>query len=157
MQKADIACAAVLFGFGALVLVDSVRLDIGWGMEGPRPGFFPFLMSLGVLVCCVVVIVRAALRRGVAKSDKAFMPRQAIAPVLKTLLPIVGMVVLTELVGLYLAAGIYLAFSMRYIGRHGWPVVVAISVLLPGSLYYLFDKVFLIPMPAGSLRGLLGF
>jgi putative tricarboxylic transport membrane protein len=157
MQRADIACAAVILGIGGLVMFDSIRLDVGWGMEGPRAGFFPFLMSLGLILSSLAVIVRAVRRKGTSASNDPFIPVSAVRPLMQVVVPASLMVFLSEYLGLYVAAGLYMAFSMRAIGGHRWMIVLPTSILLPAGFYYLFDKVFLIAMPAGTLRALLGF
>jgi hypothetical protein len=64
-------------------------------------------------------------------------------------LPAVALVALTEMIGLYLAAVLYIGFTMRYIGRHHWLLVLTLSIGIPLGSYFLFDKWFLIPMPKG--------
>jgi hypothetical protein len=59
------------------------------------------------------------------------------------------MVGMTELVGLHVAAALYLAFYMRAVGKIGWVTTIAISLLVPISLYIAFDKLFLVPLPQG--------
>lgn len=157
MRTADIVCALVILALGIVVMIDSIRLDIGWGMDGPQAGFFPFLMSLGLVVCCVAIVVRAVRRKGTSASRAPFMPRQAVVPVLQVIVPAATMVLLIPFIGLYVSAGLYMAFSMRYLGRHAWGIVLPVSVGLPVGFWYLFDKVFLIPMPQGTLPSLLGF
>ena len=157
MRKADIVTGAILLGIGLLVMFDSIRLGVGWGMEGPRAGFWPFLMALGMVVGSVVILVQAVQRKGVSQSDKPFIPREAIKPVLQCAIPAAAMVALTEFIGLYIAAGLYLAVYMRWIGRHSWVTVLILSIGIPVASYIVFDKFFLIPMPEGSLKGLLGF
>ena len=50
MRAADIITASILFLFGGLVIVDAMRLGIGWGMDGPKSGFFPFWLALIMMV-----------------------------------------------------------------------------------------------------------
>jgi len=157
MRKADIVCALIILGVGALIMYDSIRLHIGWGLEGPRAGFFPFLMSLGVVIGCLIVVSNAIRRKGVAKSTKPFIAPGALKPVLRVVLPAALMVFLTHYIGLYVAAALYMAFYMRLIGKHRWRTVLLISILLPAGFYYVFDKLFLIPMPSGTLLAKLGF
>jgi putative tricarboxylic transport membrane protein len=157
MRKADIACAVILLCIGLLVMVESIRLEIGWGMEGPRAGFYPFVLSLGMVVGSFIVLVQAFQRKGVSASREPFIPRTAIAPVLKCVVPAALMVFLTEYIGLYVAAGLYLAVYMRWIGRHRWGTVLVLSIAIPLASYIVFDKLFLIPMPEGSLRSSLPF
>lgn len=156
MRTADIACAVVILIIGVVVMADSIRVGIGWGVDGPATGFFPFLMGVGVVIGCVIIIARAVRRKSTVKSDQPFIERSAIAPVLLVVVPAAAMVLLTHFIGIYIAAAIYMIFSMRVIGKHGWPIVLALSVLIPVGFYYLFDKVFLIPMPHGSLLAALG-
>jgi hypothetical protein len=67
------------------------------------------------------------------------------------------MVLFTEFIGLYLAAGLYLAVYMRWVGRHRWIIVLTISILLPLASYVVFYRWFLIPLPMGRLENLLPF
>lgn len=157
MRTADGVCAAVLLCIGLLVMADSIRLEVGWGLEGPKAGFYPFLMSLGIAGGSLVVLLRALRGRGPAGPSRPFIERAALRPVLMVVLPAAAMVLLTEFVGLYLAAALYMAVYMRWVGRHAWSTVLLLSVGLPAASYVLFDRVFLIPMPTGSLRGLLPF
>ena len=157
MRKADIACGVVLLCIGLLAMVDSIQLDIGWGMEGPRAGFYPFIMSLAVVVGSVIILVQAFRRQGVSRSGQPFISPEAIKPVLKCVVPAALMVLLTEYIGLYVAAGLYMAVYMRWIGRHRWRTVLILSIAIPLASYVVFDKFFLIPMPEGSLPRLLPF
>ncbi len=157
MRKADIVTGAILLGIGLLVGFDCVRLGVGWGMEGPRAGFWPFLMAAVMIAGSVIILVQAVRRKGASKSNKPFMPREAIKPVMKCAIPATAMVVLTEFIGLYIAAGLFLAVYMRWIGRHSWVTVLILSIGIPAVSYIVFEKFFLIPMPEGSLKGLLGF
>jgi hypothetical protein len=157
MRKADIACAAVLGAVGILVIADSIRLGNGWGMEGPQAGFFPFLLGSIVVACSLIIIWRAATRRGIAGTGKPFIPAGAWKSVLWVVVPAGLMVVLTEIVGLYIAAAIYLLAYIRWVGGHGWKAALPISLLVPFVFYLLFDRIFLIPMPRGVLDRLLGY
>lgn len=151
MRKADIAVGVVILCIGLLVMFESIRLDIGWGMEGPRAGFYPFIMSLAVVVGSVIILVQAFQRKGVSGPGQPFIPREAIKPVLQCVVPAALMVFLTEYIGLYVAAGLYMAVYMRWIGRHRWRTVIILSIVIPLASYVVFDKLFLIPMPEGSL------
>lgn len=157
MRKADIVTAGILLAIGLLLMADSIRLGVGWAMEGPRAGFWPALMALGIIVGSIIVLVQAFQRKGVSKKTEPFIPREAIKPVLQCLIPAAMMVVLTEFIGLYISAGLYLAVYMRWIGRHSWVTVILLSIGIPLASYFLFDKIFLIPMPEGSLTSYLGF
>lgn len=158
MRKADAICAVVLLAVGALVCYESVQYGVlGWGLTGPEPGMYPFLLGLGIMIGSAIVLGQISLRWRRAAPDAPFLPPGALRPVLSVGVPAVLMVLLTEYVGLYLSAGLYLAVYMRWIGRHRWITVVLVSVLVPFAGYVLFDKWFLIPMPRGSLTARLPF
>ena len=56
---------------------------------------------------------------------------------------------MTELVGLHVAAALYLGFYMRAVGKIGWSTTLAVAILVPLSLYVAFDKLFMVPLPQG--------
>jgi len=149
MRKADIIVALGLMAVGLLVLGDAIRLGFGWGMSGPEAGFFPFYMSLGIVISTFFIV-----RRGIKILKKEGMGKPLIAKggltqILWVLLPAVGVVLLTELLGLHLATVLYLAFYMGVVGRIHWGKVILLSLLVPFVIYVLFDKIFLIPLPEG--------
>jgi hypothetical protein len=158
MRKADGICGLVLLALGVLMVYDARRYGIfGWGPAGPEAGLYPFLLGLGIIVGSLIILGQLLLRRRAAEPGEAFMPPGALKPVLCVAVPAALMVFLTQFIGLYLAAGLYLAVYMRWIGRNGWIKVLAFSILLPLAGYVVFEKWFLIPLPEGSLTGRLGF
>lgn len=157
MRVADVVVAAIIIIVGLVVGLDSLRLGGGWGPEGPRAGFFPFLMATVVVLGCAWVIWQALRGKGTTAPDEPFVLPGGLRPVLMVFLPAAVMVLLTEIVGLYVAAAIYLAAYIRWVGDFRWSVVLAVSVLVPAAFYVLFDKIFLIPMPQGMFGHLLGF
>ncbi len=42
----EIAVAAAIGMFAVLVVVGALKAGIGWGFEGPKAGFFPFIMGV---------------------------------------------------------------------------------------------------------------
>jgi putative tricarboxylic transport membrane protein len=153
MRKANIGMALFLFAVGGIVLFDAIRLGYGWGMSGPDAGFFPFVLAVGVLISSAIVLfkgIRAYKKEGPGES---LIPEGGLKPILWVLLPSAGMVMLTALIGLHLAALCFLAFYMRAVGKIGWVKVVLVSVFVPLGMYILFDKLFLIPLPQGLWGG----
>jgi hypothetical protein len=148
MRQADIVFALFLLGLAALVAWGSLQLNIGWGLNGPEGGFFPFWLAVGLGICCVIILTQALWRTTPALKRPLVKPG-GWGPLLTVALPALALIALTEIIGLYLAAALYIGFSMRWIGRHHWLLVLALSIGLPLGSYFLFDKWFLIPMPKG--------
>ncbi len=148
-RTADIFVAVVLMAVGLLVMVDSFRMGAGWGLEGPKAGFFPFLMSFLVVGGCVIIIRKAVKGTSSVKGEKPFVLPGGLKPVLTVCIPALAMVLATEVIGLYLAAMIYLAAYIRLVGRFRWRTVLLVSIPTPLIFYVLFEKIFLIPLPMG--------
>ena len=140
-----------------LVMAEGVRLGIGWGTDGPRAGFFPFWLGVGLGVSGLVVLGQAHIRRARGAGEKRFVGSGRGAPVLKVLLPAIGMVVLTQFLGLYVAGMLYMGAYMRWIGRHSWLSVVLVSLAISLGTFLVFEKWFLVPMPKGPIEAWLGY
>ena len=153
MRAANLITATALMLLGGVVIYDAVRLGIGWGLEGPGSGFFPFWLAVIMVVTSTAILVEAGRRAG----RRPFVTRAAAGPVLAVLAPAVGMVVATQAIGLYVAAAFYLALYMRWVGRHAWPLTVGLAVGIPVVTFLIFERWFLVPMPKGPLEAWLGY
>jgi putative tricarboxylic transport membrane protein len=148
MRQADIVFALCLLGLAVLVAWESLTLHIGWGLNGPESGFFPFWLAIGLGICSLIILGQAVWQAA-PSWRQPFVQAGGWTPLLTVALPALAMVLLTECIGLYPATALYLAFYMRRVGQHRWPLVLAISLGVPLGSYFLFDKWFLIPMPKG--------
>jgi len=153
MRAADLVTALALIVVGGVVIADALRLGIGWGLEGPRSGFFPFWLAV-LMVATAGLILLQALRRA---TTGPFVTAAQLRPVLAVLVPATAMVVVMEGLGLYVASALYLGFYMRWVGRHAWPTIVALGLAVPIVTFVIFERWFLVPMPKGPLEAWLGF
>ena len=153
MRRAEVLTASILLLFGGLVLFDALRLGIGWGSDGPKSGFLPFWLALIMVLACSMIIAQA-LR---AQTQRPFVDRQTLKPVLKVFWPALAAVALMQWVGLYVASAVYMAFYMRWVGRHSWTLVLFLSLALPIATFLVFEQWFLVPMPKGPLEAWLGY
>jgi len=153
MRAADLATASILMLLGGVVVFDSLRIGIGWGTDGPRAGFFPFWLGTILIFASVTIGVQAWRRT----TDRPFVTRSQLGPVLKVLWPATLMVVLITPLGLYVAAALYLGFYMRWVGRHGWLAVGLCAIGVPLVTFAVFELWFLVPMPKGPLEAWLGY
>jgi hypothetical protein len=105
------------------------------------------------MACCLVIAGQAVR----ATAATPFVTRQALGPVLAVAGPAAAFVVLTQAIGLYVAAALYLGFYMRWVGRHSWAAVLALGVGFAVAAFFVFERWFLVPMPKGPLETWLGY
>lgn len=155
MRRANIFVALGMMLVGIISLGDAIRLGFGWGMSGPEAGFFPFYMGLGILICTIFIVIKGIKTYRKDGPGKPLIQEGGLVQILWILIPAIGVFLLTELIGLHLATIFYLAFNIRVLGKMSWVKVILISVLVPLSMFIIFDKVFLIPLPEGLWGGTL--
>jgi putative tricarboxylic transport membrane protein len=153
VRTADVLTAVVLIGLGGVVMVDALRLGVGWGTDGPQSGFFPFCLAAILTVTSTVILAQALWHR----SPRLFLTRERLVSVLTVLGPAAALVVLTQFIGLYVAAALYTGLYTRWLGGHRWSAVLALAVGVPVVTFFVFEKWFLLPMPKGPLEHWLGY
>lgn len=147
---------AGLFALVALIVIaDSVRVGNGWGADGPKAGYFPFYVGLIMLASSVTTMAVTIARRGGERS--AFVERDQFRQVLQVLLPSLAFVLLVGVLGLYVAAVLFIAFFMRWVGKYPARLIVPVAVLVPAALFMMFEVWFLVPLPKGPVESLMGY
>lgn len=163
MRKMDLWVASILAVFSAYMMWKSTELPIGWIHDyGPGGGAFPFYLSLGMLVCSVLVLVRTL--RGLTPESQTDAPffvdpeaRRLVFTVAGSLTVMIALVsgiyighlTLLPSVGVYVAVPLFMIFYMRRLGRHSWPTVLIISFATPVVTFLFFEKLLLILLPKG--------
>lgn len=154
MRKAEMVVAGIIFVWALSVLYEARKLNIGWGLNGPEAGFFPFWLAAGLAGCTAVILVQAALTGGGAEP---FVTWEALKGVLKVSLPLAGFVGMLYAVGFYVGAALYIGYYTRVAGRHRWPVVGAMTLGVPIVIFFLFERWLLVPLPKGFIEEMLGY
>jgi putative tricarboxylic transport membrane protein len=145
-------------GFIALLAVigiyGSIKVGIGWASDGPRAGFFPFYVSLIVLISCAVNIAQAM---AVPDDGKIFAEWSQLRQVLSVLVPTAIYVTLVPYIGIYVASALLIAGFMRWFGHYRWLIVASVAIAVPIITFFMFEVWFLVPLPKGPLERLLGY
>ncbi|MBI4529647.1 MAG: tripartite tricarboxylate transporter TctB family protein [Deltaproteobacteria bacterium] len=155
MRKAEIVASVIFLLISALVIYEALRLGVGWGLEGPQPGFFIFWLGLGLGICCVIGVIQVLVDRAIFMG-KDFVSRRSLPEVLKVFLPMAGAILLMEFLGFYIASALYLGLFMRWVGRFSWGMVLLVAFFFAFSHYLIFEKWFLVPLPKGLLEPYIG-
>ncbi|MBI5257296.1 MAG: tripartite tricarboxylate transporter TctB family protein [Burkholderiales bacterium] len=147
--------AAVLFALALLVIADSLRVGHGWASDGPRAGYFPFYIGLGLALTSGALLI-GQLRRW-RRDQRVFVGRTEAAGVWAVLWPMGIYVALIAPLGIYLASIVLIAYFMRRHGRFAWWMTALVAVAVPVVLFLVFERWFTVPLPKGPIERWLGF
>lgn len=144
LNAVEIAVTVLILGLGALVFNEALRLGAGWSYAGPRPGFFPMIMTvlmvggaLGTLLFCIL----KPNRRPCFEASHELVNLTLVG------VPILLVILAMQWVGLYVAAGVYMALFMILYGRFHWWAGLLGGAIFAVTLWFLFVKFLNVPMP----------
>jgi putative tricarboxylic transport membrane protein len=149
----ELGVAAFTALFGIIVIIGSLQAGIGWGIEGPKAGFFPFYLGVVIVISSVFNAAQVILAN---RSNRVFAEWQQLRQVLAVVVPTAVYVALVPVLGIYLSSALLIAAFMRRLGRYPWGMVLAISIGVPLAFYFMFEKWFLVPLPKGPIEDWLG-
>jgi hypothetical protein len=152
-RAVEIAVTIFTALFGAVVIAGSIKAGIGWGVEGPKAGFFPFYIGLFILGGSIVNFVNVI---AAGRSDKVFAEWGQLRQVLSVVVPSAIYVALVPSLGIYVCSIALIAVFMRWLGGYGWGLVASVAIGVPLFFYFMFEKWFLVPLPKGPIEDLLG-
>ena len=151
MRVGEIVTIGILALFSVYLMWESTELPIGYIADtGPGGGAWPFWLSGIMLVSCVFSAVNWWRRTSPASLS--------FAPVLDAhgwrMLILVGggiiaFVALVTVISMYGAIAVFLLYYMRVLGRHGWGISLAMSLITPVAFFFFFEGAMRITMPTG--------
>jgi hypothetical protein len=151
----DVVVAIVLMVIGGIVIWDSIRLGIHWGLEGPQSGYFPFRIGALIVLSSVATLAITLHRR--RREPGVFVRRHELMLVLQVLVPSAIFVFLIGYVGIYIAMALFIGFFMWWQGRFSILRILPVAILVPVALFLMFEIWFLVPLPKGPVEEWLGF
>lgn len=154
VRTMEIVVAVLVFGFGALVVYDSMRLGAKWAEDGPQAGYFPFYIGLFLCVASAVTFLGAL--RNQALAAKAFVRRGQLRLIMSVLVPLVIYVAVIKFLGIYVASIAFTGWFMRHLGGYPWLKTGAVSLLTVSAFFMMFEVWFKVPLPKGPLEAALG-
>jgi len=145
----DIITSIVFLAIGITVMVGSLKLGASWGADGPEAGYFPFYISLIILLSSTVTLYQAAIVNKKKKTE-SFVDSEPLKQVMAVLLPATVFVLGVQLIGIYVSSALYIAIFMVWLGKYSIWKAVAVSVGVSVALYLMFEFWFQVPLPHGS-------
>ena len=131
------------------LMVKSAELNIGWVPErGPGAGAWPFWLSAGMLLCCLITLYRW-IRRITPESRNLnlYMTHETVVVVGTSAGAILFLLSATHFIGLYMSLMFFLLFYLRVIGRHTWKLTATLTISIPVFIFCLFEWALKIPLP----------
>lgn len=151
----DVVVALILMAIGGIVIWDSIRLGIHWGLEGPQAGYFPFRIGALIMLSSAATLAITLYRR--RREPGVFVRRHELMLVLQVLVPSAVFVFLIGYVGIYIAMALFIGFFMWWQGRFSILRILPVAILVPVALFLMFEIWFLVPLPKGPVEEWLGF
>ncbi len=151
----EAAVAVLLQAIAALVVADSLRVGVGWADDGPRSGYFPFIIGVLLFASATWILV-SQLRRWRADRTEFAEPAQ-LRQVASMAVPVALYIGAVALIGLYVASIALIAWFMLRHGRYRVLPTAAVSIGVPLLAFLVFERWFLVPLPKGPLEAMLGF
>jgi len=148
IRTMDIITAILFLAFGLTVMIGSLKLGASWGADGPEAGYFPFYISLIILLSSTVTLFQAVVNKN--KETESFVDREPLKQIMAVLLPAILFVLGVQLIGIYVSSALYIAIFMVWLRKYAVWKAVAVAVGVTVALYLMFEFWFQVPLPHGS-------
>ncbi len=149
VRMMDIITSLLFIAVGLVVMVGSIKLGASWGSDGPEAGYFPFYISLIILLSSSVTLYQSVVVDK-KKETETFVDKESLKQVMAVLLPAIVFVLGVQLIGIYVSSVIYIAVFMVWLGKYPLWKAAAVSVGVTIALYLMFEYWFQVPLPHGS-------
>ena len=149
VRAMDIITAILFLAVGLTVMIGSLKLGASWGSDGPEAGYFPFYISLIIMLSSAVTLYQAAIVDKKKKTE-SFVNKESFQQVMAVLLPAIVFVLGVQLIGIYVSAVFYIAIFMVWLGKYPIWKAIAVAVGVSVALYMMFEFWFQVPLPHGS-------
>lgn len=124
--------------------------NIWYDDEGIGSGFWPFWLSLIMLISCVWIVVNWVRRASPpARSGEPFLDGWGIGTLVKVGGGLLAFVALIDVIGMYAAMALFLFYYLFALGRHRVGTSLAVALGAPVFCFFFFDVAMRIPLPKG--------
>lgn len=156
-RSAEVGMATMTTLFGLTAMIGASEYGIGWSPSGPQPGTFPFYIGLMITLASVGNALVALLHKPSREAgDASFVSREQARLVAGFALPMLGFVVASLLLGLYVGTALYLFGTLVFQNGYSWARALLIAIGLPIFFYLLIERTFQVSMVKGPLEAALG-
>lgn len=151
------AAAAVIVAGSAVILYEAIGIALDGGFGPQQSGFFPIIVGIGLVVFGLGFLATTTVWPDAVMLEHAGEEHRAIHWV--TLwLSIAGVVAYAFLIaplGYILATALFIIALTWVAGSRRWILNVAVAILFPIAVYFLFTELLGVRLPAGLLETVL--
>ena len=153
MRRAEIITAALIAGLSLYLMFKSMELPIGWiPGEGPGGGFWPFWLAACMFGSTIWIAINWFRRSSPpSQSEEPYLDSYAMKMFILVGGGVTGMIGLVEIIGMHLAAAVFLIYYIRFLGGHSWKVTLGIAVPTPVITFLFFDIALRKFLPTGLM------
>lgn len=151
MRNGEIITAGLLALLSIYLMYESSKNGIGYVQgTGPAGGFWPFWLSVGMLLSTGVVAVNWVRRASPpSRSEEPVLDAYGRRMLLLVGGGIIGFVALISIISMYGAIAVFLVYYLRFLGRHSWGLTLTLATVMPIGLFFFFEGLMRISMPKG--------
>ncbi|MDX2287697.1 MAG: tripartite tricarboxylate transporter TctB family protein [Hyphomicrobiaceae bacterium] len=155
-RTVEIIVALFLIGLSAVVIWDTARIGFGWSeQEGPQPGFFPFIVAMMMGVASLITLVKSMFFPS-DEDRQDFVSIRGAGRILLVLGPLALYILGIQFLGIYVASAIFIAGFMVAFGKEAIWKAALVGIGVPVTLFFMFERWFLVALPKGPLEAMLG-
>lgn len=133
-----------------LVLPSQVRLPM-WDSGAPSPRIIPGICLVGILICSVILLVQSLVFHKEHIYEFVWENESKEILLIGTL---VLFVVLTRFLG-FIPAGMIIFTAIQWYEGERKPLIYIYTIAMVIIVYFLFQNVFHVDLPAGLLEGII--
>ena len=153
-RSMEVSVALFIALLAVIGVIGSFKVGVGWGSDGPRAGFFPFYISMAVLISCAVNLAKIFLT---PDEGEIFAEWSQLRQVGAVVLPTALYVLLVPHTGIYVASALLIAAFMWWFGKYNWLLSIFVALTVMILIFLMFEMWFLVPLPKGLLENYLGY
>jgi len=155
MPKADFVMGLILMACSLVIVVESLkipRFEKDWGGFYAAPGFVPLILGITLFAMSLALFVRAVKKQGYQiipgrQTLRDFVRSKPVHRWCLAMLYAFGFFFLLGNIYFYLAAFLVLFAYMATFGEQKRSISLIISLAASASIYLVFTKIFLVPLP----------
>ncbi len=153
MRYLDSVSGAILFFFGLLICLTSLKYPLGY-IHSPGAGFFPLIASLLLMALSGVLTILTLLRSRGSRGPRVpfFLAPEAPGRILIAFVSLAAYRYLLPILGFGPSTFVFFLLVVKRLGHYSWRTSLPFSLLAALGAYLLFQVWLKVQMPVGIFK-----